>query len=52
MTPGEGDELAEQIIFRGVQKEAGQILTAKADATVEVPHQGSRMIRITRKNKQ
>ena len=51
MTPGEWDELAEQVMTRGVQKEAEQILKAKADAIVEVSHQDSRMIRIRRNNK-
>ena len=35
MTPVEWEELAEQVMTRGVQKEAQQILTAKADTVVE-----------------
>ena len=40
VTPGEWDELTEQVLTRGLQKEAEQILTAKADAIVEVPPPG------------
>ena len=40
MTPGEWDELAEQVLTRGVQKEAEQILTAKEDTIVEFPPPG------------
>ena len=40
MTPGEWDELAEQVLTRGIQKEAKQILTAKEDTIVEFPPPG------------
>ena len=36
MTPGEWDELAEQVLTRGIQKESEQILTANEDTIVEV----------------
>ena len=40
LTPGEWDEMAKQVLTRGVQKEAEQILTAKADTIVEFPPPG------------